>query len=147
MARFKYTKTVENYSFNPPRNISEEQFNQLKSQIKRNPNEPLIDETSVQNSHERLTTLLTFGIIALLIGLFGMFGFDSPQWWGGLLTILSVFGVLHPIVNMGQLESSKNRLTAEQDRIRFYRNLKSMIQNSEDYISFRIKYERERSHF
>lgn len=81
-----------------------------------------MDEKAVQNSHEKLTTILIFGTIALIIGVFGMFAFDSPQWWGVLLTIISVFGVLHPIVNMGQLESSRNRLEAEPKKFVFIAN-------------------------
>jgi hypothetical protein len=140
MARFTYTKTIESYTFNPPKYISVEEFNQIKLQIRRNPDAPLIDENTVQNSHEKLTTILTFGVIALVIGLFGMFAFDTPQWWGVLLTILSVFGVLHPIVNMGQLESSRNQVAAEQQRINFYRELKNMIQTSQSYPEFCISY-------
>jgi hypothetical protein len=141
MARFTYSKTVENYSFNPPTMISEQEFNQLKSQIRQNPNAPLINENAVQNSHEKLTTILLFGVIALVIGLFGMFAFETPQWWGVLLTLLSVFGVLHPIVNMGQLESSRNRLAVEQKRINYFRELKTMIENCPDYSVFKLKYE------
>jgi len=141
MARFTYTKTVENFTFNPSTTVSEEEFNQFKLQIRRNPDAPLIDENAVQNSHEKLTTILTFGVIALVIGLFGMFGFDTPQWWGVLLTILSVFGVLHPIVNMGQLESSRNRVAAEQKRISYYRELKTMVENCPTYLEFKLKYE------
>lgn len=141
MARFTYTKTVENYTFNPPTSVSEEEFYQFKLQIRRNPDAPLINENAVQNSHEKLTTILTFGVIALVIGLFGMFGFDTPQWWGVLLTILSVFGVLHPIVNMGQLESSRNRVAAEQKRINYYRELKTMVENCPTYLEFKLKYE------
>ena len=140
MARFTYTKTVEYYNFTPPKSISEEEFKAYKTQINRNPNAPLMDEKAVQNSHEKLTTVLIFGIIALVIGLFGMFAFDSPQWWGVLLTLISVFGVLHPIVKMGQLESSRNRLEAEPKKIRFYRELKEMIKKSKTYQEFIIKY-------
>ena len=140
MARFTYTKTVESYTFNPPTSISEEEFNQFKLQIRRNPDVALIDENAVQNSHDKLTTILLFGVIALAIGLFGMFGFESPQWWGVILTLLSVFGVLHPIVNMGQLDSSRNRVAAEQKRINYYRGLKDMIQKSQSYQEFCISY-------
>lgn len=141
MARFTYTKTVESYTFNPPATVSEEEFYQFKLQIRRNPNAPLIDENAVQNSHEKLTNILIVGFIALVIGLFGMFGFDTPQWWGVLLTLLSVFGVLHPIVNMGKLESSRNRLTAEQKRISYYRDLKTIIENCSNFEEFILKYE------
>jgi len=140
MARFTYTKTVESYTFNPPTFVSVEEFNQFKLQIRRNPDAALIDENAVQNSHDKLTTILIVGVIALAIGLFGMLGFESPQWWGVILTLLSVFGVLHPIVNMGQLDSSRNRLAAEQKRINYYRGLKNMIQKSQSYQEFCISY-------
>lgn len=67
MARFTYTKTVEYYNFTPPKSISEEEFKVYKTQINRNPNAPLMDEKAVQNSHEKLTTILIFGTIALII--------------------------------------------------------------------------------
>ena len=140
MARFNYTKTIEHYKFNPPKYISEEQFYQLKLQIKRNPSDPLIDENAAQKSHDRLTKLVTAGTIALAIGLIGMFAFDSPQWWGGVLLIISLFGILHPIVNMGQYESSKNKLNSEQSRIAYFRNLKKMVEGNSDYSNFKIKY-------
>jgi hypothetical protein len=70
-----------------------------------------------------------------------MFAFEEPKWWGVLLTIISTFGVLHPIVNMGQLESSKNLLKAEQARINYFRNLKDLVQNSKSYTDFHIAYQ------
>lgn len=141
MARFNYTKTVEHYSFNTPQMISEVEYNQLKTKILQNPDATLIDEQAEQKSHDNLSTVLMIGVLVLVIGLFGMFAFDEPKWWGVLLTILSIFGVLHPIVNMGQLESSKNKLRAEQDRILFYRDLKEIIQKSRSYQEFRILYQ------
>ena len=140
MARFNYTKTVEHYSFNPPQMISEVEYNQLKTKILQNPDATLIDEQAEQKSHDKLTTVLIIGVLVLVIGLFGMFAFKEPKWWGVLLTILSIFGVLHPIVNMGQLESSKNKLRAEQNRILFYCDLKDIIQKSRSYQEFRILY-------
>lgn len=140
MARFTYTKTVEQYSFNPPQMISEVEYNKFRTKILGNPEEPLIDEKDEQNSHDNLSTILMIGIVLLVIGLFGMFAFEEPKWWGVLLTILSTFGVLHPIVNMGQLESSKNKLRAEQNRIAFYRDLKEIIRKSNSYKDFCITY-------
>lgn len=136
MARFTYTKTVEHYSFNPPQMISEVEYNQIKTKILQNPDASLIDEQAEEKSHDKLTTVLMIGVIILVIGLFGMFAFEEPKWWGVLLTILSTFGVIHPIVNMGQLESSKNKLRAEQNRILFYRDLKEMIGASKSYHEF-----------
>ena len=147
MARFTYTKTVEHYSFNPPQMISEAEYNELKTKILRNPQAPIIDESAEQKSHDNLSTILMIGVVVLVIGLFGMFAFDDPQWWGVLLTILSTFGVLHPIINMGQMESSKNRLKAEQDRILFYRELKEMIRKSNSHKEFCIFYQFKYGHF
>jgi hypothetical protein len=141
MARFTYTKTVEHYSFNPPTSISEEEYNLLKLKIMINPDASLIDEEAQQKSHDKLTTILMVGIVFLIIGLIGMFAFEEPKWWGVLLTIISTFGVLHPIVNMGQLESSKNLLKAEQARINYFRNLKDLVQNSKSYTDFHIAYQ------
>jgi hypothetical protein len=147
MARFTYTKTVEHYSFNPPTSISEEEFNVLKIKIMKNPEAPLTNENAQQKSHDNLSTILLIGVVFLVTGLFGMFAFDEPQWWGVLLTILSTFGVLHPAINMGQMESSKNRLKAEQDRILFYRELKEMIRKSNSHKEFCVFYQFKYGHF
>jgi hypothetical protein len=140
MARFEYTKTVEYYSFTPPRSINEALYEQLKSQIKRHPNLPLVDEEVVEKSHNRLSGILLVGIIALVIGLFGMFSNENPPGWSVILMLISVFGVLHPIVNMGTYDSSKNRIRAERERISYFRKLKDLISNSKDYKDFKSRY-------
>lgn len=140
MARITYTKTIENYNFSIPSYISEEQYILMKIEVQKNSNVPLIDENTVQKSHDKLTTVLCIGIIVLIIGLYGMFAFESPKWWGGILMIISIFGVLHPIVNMGKLESSKNKLVVEQKRIEYFRALKIILLNSTDYDSFKKSY-------
>ena len=140
MARITYTKTIENYNFSIPSFISEEQYIFMKIELQKNPNTPLIDENTIQKSHDKLTTVLVIGIIVFIIGLFGMFAFETPQWWGGILMIISAFGVLHPIVNMGQLESSRNKLIVEQKRIEYFRALKIMLLNSSNYDNFKMNY-------
>jgi hypothetical protein len=140
MARITYTKTIENYNFSIPSFISEEQYIFMKIELQNNPNTPLIDENTIQKSHDKLTTVLVIGIIVFIIGLFGMFAFETPQWWGGILMIISAFGVLHPIVNMGQLESSRNKLIVEQKRIEYFRALKIILLNSSNYDNFKMNY-------
>jgi hypothetical protein len=140
MARITYTKTIENYNFSIPSFISEEQYIFMKIELQKNPNTPLIDENTIQKSHDKLTTVLVIGIIVFIIGLFGMFAFETPQWWGGILMIISAFGVLHPIVNMGQLESSRNKLIVEQKRIEYFRALKIILLNSSNYDNFKMNY-------
>ena len=136
MARFTYTKTVENYSFVPPRMISEKEYTQLKQQILQNPSEPLINELEARNAHDRLLTFLYVGVFLLIIGLIGMFVDDTPKWWGVLLMFISVFGILHPIINEGQLESSRNRVRAHDEKIMYYRNLKKNIAKTNSYLEF-----------
>ena len=136
MARFTYTKTVENYSFVPPRMISEKEYTQLKQQILQNPSDPLINELEARNAHDRLLTFLYVGVFLLIIGLIGMFADDTPKWWGALAMFLSVFGCLHPIINEGRLESSRNRVRAYDEKIVYYRNLKKSIEKSNSYLEF-----------
>jgi len=136
MARFTYTKTVENYSFTPPRTITETEYNSLKLQVLQNPSEPLIDEMQARNSHERLLTFLYIGVGMLILGLIGMFATDEPQWWGALLMFISVFGIIHPIINEGQLESSRNMVRAYDQKIMYYKNLKNTIVKTNSYLEF-----------
>jgi hypothetical protein len=140
MARITYTKTVYNFKFTPPKEISEPEFIQYKRFIQLNPNKPLINEHRAEQSHDKLTGFVLVGIILLIIGLIGMFGFDSPQWWGVVATIISVLGILHPIINGGVYESSKNSVNNFQDDIKFYQNLKEMIKNSDSYSDFAREY-------
>jgi hypothetical protein len=136
MARFTYTKTVENYSFVPPRMISEKEYNLYKQQILQNPTEPLINEMEARNSHERLVNILYIGIIMLVLGLIGMFATNEPQWWGALLMFVSVFGIIHPLINKGQLESSRNKVRAYDQKIMYYSNLKNTILKTNSYLEF-----------
>ena len=65
-----------------------------------------------------------------------MFVDDTPKWWGVLLMFISVFGILHPIINEGQLESSRNRVRAYDEKIEYYRNLKNTIVKTNSYLEF-----------
>ena len=58
MARLEYTKTIEHYSFSAPRYVSEEDFMIIKMKIKQQPNTPLVDESSVEQSENRLGGVL-----------------------------------------------------------------------------------------
>lgn len=143
MARFTYTKTIENYSFNPPRSISLAEYLTLKKQIENQPSKPLIDEESVQKSHERLQLFIGFGGLMLAVGLIGLFAMDKPTWWGGLLTLISTFGILHPSINSGNLESSRNRVAVEDTRIAYFRHLKRLIETSKDFSDFQLNYSKQ----
>ena len=96
MARFEYTKTVEQYSFIPPRIVSEEDFRIMKMKIQMNPEAPLINETEAENKHDRLTLLVVLGFVAVIIALFGMFSSENPPGWSIGLMLISLFFVLHP---------------------------------------------------
>lgn len=89
-----------------------------------------------RNAHDRLLTFLYVGVFLLIIGLIGMFVDDTPKWWGVLLMFISVFGILHPIINEGQLESSRNRVRAYDEKIVYYRNLKNTIVKTNSYLEF-----------
>ena len=142
MARFEYTKTIEHYSFSAPRYVSEEDYNIIKMKIKQQPNTPLVDESSVEQSENRLGGVLFIGVMALLIGLVGVFSSDSPPGWAIVLLLLSIFGVIHPLINMGVYESTRNRNQAERQRIDYFRKLKELVKDSNDYSQFRLKYSR-----
>lgn len=142
MARFEYTKTVEHYSFTPPRMVSEEDFRIMKMKIQMNPEAPLIEENKAESRHGVLTIIVVLGFIAVIIALFGMFSSDNPPGWSIGLMLISVFFVLHPLVNMGTFESSKNYIRAERERVQYFRKLKSIVNESADYYTFRDKYER-----
>jgi hypothetical protein len=142
MARLEYTKTIEHYSFTAPRFVSEEDFLIIKMKIKQNPSAPLINESSVEDSHDRLTGFLIIGIIAFIFGLIGMLSSNNPPAWSIILLLLSVLGVIHPLINMGTYESSRNRKHAEQQRISYFRKLKELVKESNDYAQFRMKYGR-----
>jgi hypothetical protein len=141
MARFEYTRTIEHYSFTPPRFISRDDYEQLKKQIEKHPNLSLVEEEKVENKHEKLGLILVVGMIALIIGLFGIFSSDDPPGWAILLVIISTIGVLHPLVNTGIYQSSQNKVTAERQRVDFFRRLKVLISESKDYDEFRKNYE------
>ena len=136
MARFTYTKIVENYSFVPPRTISEKEYNLYKQQILQHPTEPLINEMEARNSHQRLLQFLYLGVFLFAIGIIGMFANEEPTWWGCILLLVSVFGFIHPVINEGQLESSRNRVRAHNEKIMYYRNLKKNITKTNSYLEF-----------
>ena len=142
MARFEYTKTIEHYSFSAPRYVSEEDYMIIKMKIKQNPSAPLIKESSVEDSHDRLSGVLIVGIIAFIFGLLGMLSSDNPPAWSIILLIASILGVIHPLINMGVYESSRNRNQAERQRIAYFRKLKELVKDSNDYSQFRMKYGR-----
>ena len=143
MARITYTKTIENYSFKPPRSISLSEYIALKNQIENQPNKPLIDEDTVQKSHEKLQLLIIVGVLLLAVGLIGLFAMETPTWWGGLLTIISIFGILHPSINSGNWESSRNRVAVEETRIAYFRHLKRLIETSKDFSDFQLNYSKQ----
>ena len=142
MARFEYTRTVEYYSFNPPSYISEGQFYQMKSQINKHPNLPLVDEESGEKSHSRLLGVLLIGVIALVVSLIVLKSSEEAPIWAIITLLFSVFGVLFPILNGGILESSRNRVQADRARVDYFRNLKNMVAKTNDYREFILEYKK-----
>ncbi len=143
MARFEYTRTVEHYSFRVPRMVSEEDYNIIKMKIRMNPSEPLIDEKMVERGHDRLSGILLIGVFGLTISLITLFNSEVAPIWAIIVLLTSVFGVLHPILNMGTYESSRNQLNAERDRIQYFRKLKNIVSQSPDYRTFQANYRRQ----
>ena len=110
--------------------------------IQMNPEAPLIEENNAESRHGVLTIIVVIGFIAVIIALFGMFSSENPPGWSIGLMLISVFFVLHPLINMGTFESSKNYIRAERERVQYFRKLKSIVNESSDYYTFRDKYER-----
>lgn len=140
MARFEYTSTIAHYSFSIPEFVSEENYNLLKMKVIMNPSAPLIEETSAESKHEKLTLLIVIGIIALGIGLLGIFSTENPPGWSIILILISVFGILHPLLNMGTYQSSQNYINAEREKIEYFQKLKRIIMSSSDYRGFLDNY-------
>jgi hypothetical protein len=140
MARLEYTRTIEQYSFSVPQFVSEENYNLMKLKIKMNPNLPLVDGTKAESKHEQITILVVIGFIALGIGLFGMLSSENPPGWSILLLLISVFGILHPLVNMGTFQSSQNCIRAEREKNQYFERLKQIVISSYDYRSFQDNY-------
>jgi hypothetical protein len=79
MARITFTKIVYDIKFRAHIVISEAEFNQYKRFIRPNHNSLSINAQRSDKSHYRLTGFVMVGVVLLIIGLIGMFGFDSPQ--------------------------------------------------------------------
>ncbi|MFN5910042.1 MAG: hypothetical protein ACK45H_01780 [Bacteroidota bacterium] len=140
MARFEYTRTVEQYSFAPPRMVSEEDYNIIKMKIRMNPSEPLIDEKKVERGHNILSAIVLVGAIGAGISVFTLFNSEEPPGWAVIVMLVGVFGILHPFLNMETYESSRNQLNAERDRIQYFRKLKNIVSQSPDYRTFQVNY-------
>jgi hypothetical protein len=131
MARFQYTRTVHHYSFQPPDRISELEYNSYKQMLLVNPNSDITPTDNSKKKNSFLYGLVIVGVILLIIG------FATETW---VLVFLSIFLVLHPIVNTGILQSSINQDRATNAKIEFYNDLKRMILNSRSYSDFNIAY-------
>jgi hypothetical protein len=69
-----------------------------------------------------------------------MFSAENPPGWSILLILISVFGILHPLVNRGTYQSSQNYLSAEREKNEYFQRLKQLIISSADYRSFLDNY-------
>ncbi len=115
MARFKYTQTVHHYSFHPPESISELEYNSYKQMLLVNPNSDITPTDNSKKKNSFLYSLVIIGVVLLIIG------FATETW---ILVFLSIFLVLHPIVNTGILQSSINQDRATYSKSEFYNVLK-----------------------
>ena len=143
MPKFRYTRVVTNYTFTPPQNISEADYNTLKNLFKINPHADIgglkkeMEEDRKDN--EKMNTILTIGLICFFIGLLAMLSSDNNQ-WGFILMFLSLVFSIHPIINTGILQSSKNKASAFKDKQAYFTDLKKMIINSSNYKNFSKDY-------
>jgi hypothetical protein len=141
MPRIKWTKTVHNYSFTPPASISESSYNCYNIQIK---NYPLCNLNDIQdkNKDNLMFFVLSFGIIGFILGLYFLLTKNSNEipGWITFYFIISVFFIIHPIVNKGKLESFINKRRAEKNKQQFFDELKAMIMKSKSYSEFVDQY-------
>lgn len=145
MPKFRYTRTVTNYTFIPPVKISEEEYNALKRLLYSHPDADIGGgpDKEDQKSDDKMQLLLAVGIICFFIGLLTNLSYDSPAdtpAWSSLLMFASVFFILHPILNTGMLQSSVNKASAEKSKQAFYKELAKMILNSTSYFRFSQEY-------
>jgi hypothetical protein len=131
MARFEYTRTIHHYSFQPPESISELEYNSYKQMLLVNPNSDITPTDNSKKKNSFLYILVVVGVLLLIIG------FVTETW---ILVFLSIFLVLHPIVNTGILQSSINQDKATNAKMEFYNDLKRMILNSRNYNDFYVSY-------
>jgi hypothetical protein len=131
MVRFEYTRKVHHYSFQPPESISELEYNSYKQMLLINPNSDITPTDNSKKKNSFLYVLTIVGVILLIIGL------ATTTW---IIVFLSIFLILHPIVNTGVLQSSINQDRATNTKSEFYNDLKRMILNSRSYSDFYASY-------
>lgn len=131
MARIEYTRTVHYYSFRPPSRISELEYNSYKQMLNINPNLDITPPDKSKKKNAFLYILVIIGFIVLI------YGFVTENWF---LVMISIFLVLHPIVNTGILQSSINQDKATNAKMDFYKDLKKMILISKNYNEFNVAY-------
>jgi hypothetical protein len=136
MARFEYTRTVSQYYFRPPESISLDLYNSYKSLLRDKPMEDLMPKDNVGKKNTIVYALVIIGFALTAVGI-------ALEIW--LLVFLSVWLILHPLVNMGTLQSSVNQDRAERARRDFYRDLKEMITQSSSYYEFEMLYKKKYS--
>lgn len=146
MAQLKSTRTVYEYSFNPPQFVSELDYSAMKMKTLTNPSEPLFPLEKTDESLNQINLILGIGIVAALIGFAGMYSSKDTPGWSVILLMLSVFLVIGPILNGGIRESEQNRTKANDKQQQYYINLESMVRDSTNYNqfmrSYKVRYER-----
>lgn len=144
MPKFRYTRVVTNYTFTPPQNISEADYNTLKNLLKINPNADISGGTKEEDKDDgKMYMLLVIGLVCFFIGLLTILNTDKVNdvpGWAGFLWIGGLFFIIHPIVNGGMLQTSVNKSSADKYRQAFFSDLKSMIISSSNYKSFSKDY-------
>jgi len=110
MARIKYTVTVRNYQFNPPRQITESEYKYYKELIKSDPNAKLnadLKENPIKKG---------FRIAAMVA--------------------LSPLLLLSPGAAEGEIKSAINKSRATKEENEFYETLKQIVIKSNSFSEF-----------
>jgi len=143
MPIIEWTKTIKYYSFTPPDTVSETKYDEYKNKIK---NYPLcnLNDNSTKSSGNLIYLVLTIGFIGFFLGIFYLFmkkPSDIPGWIY-IYFMSSIFFILHPLINMGKLESFRNKKKAEGEKQEYYDDIKLMIMKTKSYSEFISQYKK-----
>jgi len=99
MSCIEFTRIVENYTFTPPSFISERDYDLLKTKTNLSREVPLYRNAKIEHAHNNLTALILVSFLAVVLVIFGLVSSNETPAWAIILLVISIFGVLHPMVN------------------------------------------------
>lgn len=121
--------TYIEYSFKPPRTISEIDYNSYKQMLLTDPSSNILKEPKSNNSFSIIATVFIVSLIGMAIGAI------LKHWTFVMFLFIAIV-----IFKSGVLGSEASRSCANDERAYYHSNLKSMILESKDYHDFINKY-------